>query len=502
LELLDQLENTGADPERRRTWLRQRCRILIERHKVYNLLALFDKMRADAEDSLPLARELADDDLTLLIDALLQQPGIADHRNREEIIASMPLAQEAIELSRKLGDPKRELDSVIAVINQRLVLSDPEWQPLAEEALELARASGERSYEARLLVGMGGIYAFGDEPERGMHYLEAAAALAMSGGIEDKVVQMALLNLLGLEFERSGDYYRLLTEYQQERLHASREIGHRPMESEALQACGRIMGIYLGDQAGGLSALGECRQILKGSRHEVYPLFHVTQILVAEADHEGARATLAAIKEKSDLLQDRAQASRLLVEAILLNAEGARAASRTDPDTVIERLEPSIEICRNVIELAQSSPLVSQQYEMAACAKATVAYLGLAQIVESREAEYLRLALKTAERGHELYQNFGFAQVVECVSEEVLFRYSQALAANHQADAASRYLRRAYDEMMRKHALIPASSHYRRTYLEQIPLHREIRAAYAARIGSILTDASVLWTQPEVAAVE
>ena len=500
LELLDQLEDTVEEPRKRRTWLRQRCRILIERHKLYYLLARFDRMRADAEAALPLARELADDDPTLLIDALLEQPGISDHRNRHEINASMPLAQEAIALSRKLGDPKRELESVIAVINQRLVLSDPEWQPLAEEALELARRSGERSYEARLLVGMGGIYAFGDEPERGMHYLEAAAALAMSEGIEDKVVQMALLNLLGLEFERTGDYYRLLTEYQQERLHASREIGHHPMESEALQACGRIKGIYLGDQAGGLSALEECRHILEGSRHEVYPLFHVTQILVAEADHDGARAALAEIEEKSDLLQDRAQASRLLVEAILLNAEGARAASRADPDRVVERLEQSLKISHTVMDLAEGSPLVSQQYEMAACTKATVAYLGLAQTVKGREAEYLDLALKTAERGHAIYQRFGFAQVVECVSEEVLFRYSQALAADHQADAASRYLRRAYDEMMRKHALIPSDSHYRRTYLEQIPLHREIRAAYAARIGSILTDASLLWNPPEAAA--
>jgi hypothetical protein len=78
---------------------------------------------------------------------------------------------------------------------------------------------------------------------------------------------------------------------------------------------------------------------------------------------------------------------------------------------------------------------------------------------------------------------------VECTSEEVLFRYSQALAANDQPDLAIRYLRRAYDEMSRKHSLIPVDSSFRRTYLEQIPLHREIRAAYASRVGSILGNA-------------
>jgi hypothetical protein len=33
---------------------------------------------------------------------------------------------------------------------------------------------------------------------------------------------------------------------------------------------------------------------------------------------------------------------------------------------------------------------------------------------------------------------------------------------------------------MRKHGLIPADSPFRRTYLEEIPLHRDIRAALAA----------------------
>ena len=98
----------------------------------------------------------------------------------------------------------------------------------------------------------------------------------------------------------------------------------------------------------------------------------------------------------------------------------------------------------------------------------------------------LQQALAAAERAYEIYQFFGFSQIVECTSEEVLFRYSQALAANDQQDLAIRYLRRAYDEMTRKHSLIPVDSSFRRTYLEQIPIHREIRAAYASRVGSIL----------------
>jgi predicted ATPase/class 3 adenylate cyclase len=496
LSLLDQLDQEAPSEAATQQLKAQRFQVLMGRHRVYYLMAEFDKMAEDAAELLPLARELPDDP-TWLIDALLHQPGVGDYKCRDEVENGIPMAQEALTLSQQIGDQRREMESLIAVINQRLTLSDPDWQKLAERALELAREMNDRNYEARLLVGMGSIYAFSDQPELSMEYLEAAAALAMSGGVEDRVVQMSLLNLLGLEFERNGDYVRLLTEYQQERLHASREIGHRPMESQALQACGRIMGIYLGDHASGLSALEECRRILRGTQDEVYPLFHITQIQIEQADHQEALATLARIEAIGEPATDRAQVSLKLIRAILHNAQGARAATKGEMDVVAEHLNATLGLVEEVVDLAAASPLVSQQYEMAAQCKATVAYMGLSQTTDkpTTRSRSLALALDAAERAYEIYQTFGFAQIVECVSEEVFFRYSQALAANQDHDLALRYLRRAYDEMMRKQALIPDDSHFRRTYAEQVPLHREIRAAYASRVGSILTEANQMWYQ-------
>jgi predicted ATPase/class 3 adenylate cyclase len=499
LALLEQLEEEAKDPKRRYAFKTQRFQILMGRHKVYHLMAEFDKMRFDAERLLPLARELSDDP-AWLIDALLHQPGVGDYQNRDEVEGGMELAQEALTLSQQLGDKRRELESLIAIANQQLTFSDPAWHQQAERALALAQEIGDKQYEARLLVGMGGIFAFSDQPEQSMEYLEAAAALAMSEGLEDKVIQMSLLNLLGLEFERNGDYYRLLTEYQQERLHASREIGHRPMESQALGACGRIMGIYLGDYTSGLSLLEECRRILRGTRDEVHPLFHVAQIQVAQADHTGAQETLEQIQLIGEPIKDRAQASFKLVCAMLHNARGTRAATRGNASEITEHLEATLRCVQAVIDSVEQSPLVSLQYEMAAQCQATLAYMGLAQSAneEQEHYDYLDAALRAAERAHEIFQHFGFVQIVECVSEEVMFRYSQALAANQQQDLAVRYLRRAYDEMIRKQSLIPAESHFRRTYLQQIPLHREIRAAYASRVGSILAEANQLWYQTEM----
>jgi hypothetical protein len=132
---------------------------------------------------------------------------------------------------------------------------------------------------------------------------------------------------------------------------------------------------------------------------------------------------------------------------------------------------------------------------MAALCKATAAHLKLAVLAKDAATAkrgtvygHLDSALSAAQKALDLYQTFGFVQITECVSEEILFRYSQALAADDQQEEANKYLRRAYDEMARKHALIPTDSYFRRTYLENILLHQEIRAAYAARVGLILTE--------------
>ena len=132
-----------------------------------------------------------------------------------------------------------------------------------------------------------------------------------------------------------------------------------------------------------------------------------------------------------------------------------------------------------------NNPLLSQQYEIVVAYERTRAHLGLAQLAEAEDAaahdEHVRAALAASQAALELFEEVGYLQVVECVSEAVYFIHSRALRANGEDAQAERYLRRAYDEMMRKYDLIPSESegrHFRRTYLENIPLHRSIRRAY------------------------
>jgi tetratricopeptide (TPR) repeat protein len=358
---------------------------------------------------------------------------------------------------------------------------------MAEQALQIAQLLEDVNYEMRLLIGIGGVCAFGPQPERSQEYFDKAANLAMNNVIDDKIIQMKLLNFLGLEYERRGDYYRLLTEFQLERLYVSQEIGHRLLESEALHSCGLIKAIYLGDYASGLSDLQLCRSIINNTPDEVYTVMHIAYIQMMLGDYSDALATLQYISMIGEPPQEGGKAGYQIFWIMYYNALGKRAATRSDKDEIIKNLTEALSFIEKTRDLSKKSSFVSVQYQMAVECHAVITHLGLARTAEQPEIiqNHLASALKSGERAYDIYQEFGYTQIVECVSEEVLFRYSQALSANREQDLALRYLQRAYDEMIKKLEMIPLDSHYRKTYLEQIPLHQEIRAAYAVRTGAL-----------------
>jgi hypothetical protein len=140
----------------------------------------------------------------------------------------------------------------------------------------------------------------------------------------------------------------------------------------------------------------------------------------------------------------------------------------------------------NVVRLVDEQR-VSRQYLIAAMCEICASQLGLARLVSDSAArqEHTRKALDASQASLEVYRQFGFVQIIECLSEEVLFRHSQTLEANQSLYDAMDFLKLAHQEMMRKYALIPEDSRYRRTYLENIALHREIQVEYLARVVNI-----------------
>ncbi len=464
LELLDALEAQAVDAEAAYTLRRQRFEVLNARREAHYLLGRMDLGRADAQRMLELAQGL-ERDPALRIDALLEQPGVNIVQNREELHSGIGIAYEALERARQLGDRAREMRSLILLTNLHNLRNDPAWHGTGHYALELARQLGDRRAEVEILLRLGWAYGV-DNPEQSMACFEAALPIAQS--LDDRNAEIRLLSAMRTPLERSGDYYRILEEYDRKRLAISREIGNRYAEAGALTSCGQVEGVSLGNYKAALALEEEALRIWgESNTGRLYPLLRIAQMQIALGEFAEAEATLQRARPAVEQeVRELGRAGLALVSALLCNAIGDAP-----------HLRQVLEITAGVHQLVGDS-LVSRQYDMAAFCEECAAQLQLAALTAEPDAraEHCVAALHASQAALGIYEHFGFVQIVECSSEEVLYRHSLALAANGQEAAAQPYAQRARAELARKHALIPADSPFSHTFLENISIHQEIAA--------------------------
>lgn len=469
LELLDQLEEQlGNNGHQRYAILTQKFEALNGRRAVHFLMGSIEEGWQDARSLLPLARQM-EQDPTWLIDALLQQPGVASSDSREELAVGVPLALEALELSQQIGDKRREMNCLLAIAGQRNLLNDPTWVDIGDQALALAREIGDRQYEAMILLGLGHAYVGRDEIQKGMEYLNAALPICKE--LDDRVAEMTLLRVMGSGLERSGDHYHRLIDYEMKRLAIAREIGDRLEEGNALMFAGQIQALNLGDLEGGLALLRQAVDIFSAITDQIFPLMRVAQVQTALGQFEDAQATIEQAQPLADRnVFDLSRVGLRLVTVLLYNALG---------DVTHHNL--ALDICNEVMQM-EAGQLVSRQYRMAAASEAAEAHMSLARLSgnESERAQHLALALETSKIALDVYLSFGYVNIIEISAEEIFLRRSQALSAAGQQEEAAEMLERAYNEMIRQLEYIPSDSPYRRSFLENLTCHREIRAAHTA----------------------
>jgi len=471
MELLDALESENGNSEKKHSIQTQRFEVLNGRRHVYFQLGQIQAGRADTEALLPLARQMADDSVWL-IDALIAQADIS-RDDRQELIPGLQMAEEALALSQKLGDQYREMRSLIRIANAYTGLNNPAWKEMAERALSLARQFGDLRTEVSVLLNLVGRYG-PDDLHRSREYLQTA--LSRSETLNDKAIKLSLLLAIGQQFERDGDYYRQLTEYEHERLRLSREIGDRIQEGSALMFCGQIQAVYLGDYETGLELELQALHLWENITDRLYPQLRIAQIQTALGRRSEALVTLELANPLGEkVVNDVGRVGLGLVTAILYNALGDEG-----------HLQSALNITSQIQKMV-SDNLVSRQYHMAAACENSLTHLNMARALTGSDSSealrklHLSQALESSQAALSLYQQFGFVQIVECTSEEILYRHSQALALNGSPAEALEYLERAYQEMLRKHDLIPADSPYRKTFLENIQLHKDIQTAYSTQ---------------------
>lgn len=463
-ELVEMIESVSAPHERIEAAFSLKFEILDGRIDIHYRMGSIAAGNADARALLPLAEKMKDN-TPWMIDALLRQPEVTNP-SRQQLEKGLEISQRALDLSRKIGARERELRSLMSLTNCAYLLRNPLYRETAQRALDLARELGDHRSEVIMLLNIGSAYGM-DDIQRNMEYLEAALPILKQ--LDDKGLEIDVLRGLSEQYERSGDYYRQLTEFEQKRLQMAREIGERLTEVSALMFCGQLHGIYLGDYQGGLALLEDSLRGWEEDEENLFSLLRMAQIKVALGEYEEAEAILKRchpLAEKNPL--DIGRAGLYLVSAILANSRGDEGSLRW-----------ALELVSRIHTLAEDN-LVSRQYQLAASCEATAAHLELARcLTDETESQFHgQQALECSSQAMELFERFGFVQIIECTSEEILYRHGLALQANGQPRDASELFQRAYDEMMRKHAMIPEDTLFKRTYLENIALHREIMARF------------------------
>jgi tetratricopeptide (TPR) repeat protein len=287
--------------------------------------------------------------------------------------------------------------------------------------------------------------------------------------IQDKSTEINLLSAQSMAVERAGDYYRLLVDFETRRVELCREIGDKLSEGFVLSSLAQAKGLYLGDYQAALVDVRRAFRLTRKLASSLYPLLRTIQLHAMMGNFEQAQKDLGLayqLAEKATF--DLGRGAVRLNDAILCTLRGTEADCRR-----------ALELVDYSLQLVYQSK-ISRQYQMAACCISTTAHLALAEMLqdEDERRQHREQALRDAQTALDVYQGYGFVQIIECFSEEIHFRNGLALAANGLADEARLAFERATHEMMRKYALIPEGSPYRVTYLENIDLHRQILAAY------------------------
>lgn len=464
LEILDAYEN-NPEMECDQAILTLRFEVVKGRIEILYHLGRVNEAHREARRLLEIADQIEDDPVWR-IDALLMQPGINYVQTQEMLHEGIPQAEEALRLSKEIGDPYREMLSLAAIAGHRFLMNDPGWQELGDRAIVIADDLGDKKTKVELLLGLAGAYGM-DKLEEGLELVKQAVPIAQE--INYKGAQVELLYWLGTEYERKGDYHTLLKDYEEKRLQLARDLGWRLVEARSMMFVGQIKGLYLGDYKDGLHELKKAEKLWQDvDQRLLFVYLREAQIYANLGLYKEARRYLSLTEPLTiGFVQSLARVGYELVNAILHLKIGT-----------LDSLMRVLEHTHEVLHVVEEENLVSRQYRMAAACKASQAQIRIARkFRESNDLSgyehYKKKAVESSGLALDTYRDFGFTQIVEAVSEEILYYHGLALKENDTIEVGEDFLRQAHEEVIRKFNLIPEGSPYRKTFMST-ELHQKI----------------------------
>ena len=411
--------------------------------------------------------------------------------------AAIAAVQEAARLARAVGDAEREATALGLWSTLLRRLGDAQAAVRqAEAALDLARAAGLRQVEARSLIGLSVILRSFESPAAGVACSEQALRIHRQVGY--RVGEGNALEQLGAALLMQGDYDQARVRLQ-ESLRICREIGHRRREAFALM----WLGLVCADSGEYSQARGHLERALHifgamGDRFaQRTALSFLGRAAAAVGDYAKARACL---EQAMGITQD-AGLQNLPVGVFTLAWLALVAHYLGDDGAVLGMVTHAQPPDRGTRWLLGPSPSVALGHALAA----------LGQIAGAADAYGQEVAL-LRERGL-LYRAMdplaGLARVAQTqgdlagalVHVEAILRYLEARPALEGAMEPLRVYLTCYQVLQahddpRAEAVLEAGyrllqarvaniddEDLRRSYLENVPYHRELVAAWEEASG-------------------
>jgi len=444
-DLFTQALDLTTDPE-------ERFELLLARERVCDLMGDRAQQRAVLEEMLQLVdRNKHDRRRALAYNRL------AAYRESEgDYPAARSAAEEGLNTARLAGDLWAEAESL-------RVLASVAWRQgrvraalgIGQAALQVSRAAGDAAGEATSLTAIGLAHrTLGNYPSVRACYQQA---LDIRRAIGDRRGEAISLSQLGNVLCDQGDYTEAFDLHQQA-LDLFRLVGDRRGEAWSLSGLGAVY-LACGDYEAARSCCEEAlaiRRAIGDRRGEAVVLADMGRVLAATGDLEAARASLE--------------------QAVsVMRAIGARrdeVYSLTHLANVLERVG-DLEIARSAHQVALSRR--REQGQEAACLENVA---GLARV--ALEQGELEAARAYAEEMLTHIRERGLTAIGSpFLAYQTCIRILQACGEEEEARTALEEAYRALTERAER----LADPVLRRSFLEQVPEHREIVAAWKEMEG-------------------
>lgn len=427
----------------------ERFELLLAREQVLDLMGLRDQQHADLEELL----KLADQQDNSTWQATVYYRFALWHASQGDYSAALTAAQEGQAAAHRASDARVEADNLHQIASATWRQGRfAEALEAVQAAIHLARESGDATREATSLTTMGVIY-------RSMRDLASARvcyqhALDIHRASGDKRGEAINLTQLGNVLYDQGDFTGAL-DYHQHGLELFRQVGDRRGQAWSLSGLGTVY-----QHCGEYTSARTCHEQALALRRDV-------------GDQRGVAVSLADLGNVLVGLGELPVAQAQLEQALALSRS---LGARRDEVYIVTYLAQAREEAGD-LDAAQAmhEAAIKSRIEQGQQAASVENVAGLARLALKQND--LETAIKHAAqvlrhiREHDLaYIESPLLVYLTCI---------HVLAAQGQDRLARHMLAEAYGKLLKRADKI-TDTELRRSFLERVPEHRQIIAAWMA----------------------